>query len=92
LAATRRGCVGDEGSTAAKGGERVKKHQYRCNRCLIIEDRVLREELTPLCSVPCSRCGGLAIKLPAGEAVAALFAGPVGAACDMAECEYAYRS
>jgi hypothetical protein len=70
----------------------VKKHQYRCNRCLTIEDRVLREELAPLCSVPCSRCGGLAIKLPVAESVAALFADPVGMPHDLAECEHGYRA
>jgi hypothetical protein len=70
----------------------VKKHQYRCNRCLIIENRVLREGLVPLCSVPCPQCGGLALKLPVGESVAALFKDPAQASAEAVECEHVYRA
>ncbi len=57
----------------------MQKHQYRCNRCLIIEERALWAGMSPLSSVPCSRCGGLAIRLPANESIAHLFEPPVPA-------------
>ena len=51
----------------------MKKHEYRCNRCLIIENKWISEGLKPLCSVACSKCGGLAIKLPVSESIDNLF-------------------
>jgi hypothetical protein len=54
-------------------GVRLKKHEYRCNRCLIIENRLLSEGIKPLCSVACSKCGGLAIRLPVSESIDKLF-------------------
>jgi hypothetical protein len=67
----------------------MKKHQYRCNRCLIIEERVLWAGMAPLSSVPCSRCGGLAIRLPAAESVAQLFETPLPPEALAAEVEHA---
>jgi hypothetical protein len=51
----------------------MEKHEYRCNRCLIIEDRWLSGGLKPLCSVACSKCGGLAIRMPVSESIDNLF-------------------
>ena len=54
-------------------GVRLKKHEYRCNRCLIIENKWISEGLKPLCSIACSKCGGLAIKLPVSDSIDNLF-------------------
>jgi len=51
----------------------LKKHEYRCNRCLIVEERWLSGGLKPLCSVACSKCGGLAIRMPVSESIDKLF-------------------
>ena len=43
----------------------MKKYEYRCNRCLIIEEKwVLYSNNQPSLSVPCHKCGGLALRLP----------------------------
>ena len=62
-----------EETLSGEGGGRVKKHAYRCNRCLVIEDRVLSENLKPWYSAPCSKCGGLSIRLPISESIDRLF-------------------
>jgi hypothetical protein len=54
-------------------GWRMKKYEYRCNRCMIIEDRWLRGGVEPLCSVACSKCGGLAIRLPVSSSIECVF-------------------
>lgn len=59
----------DERTLKSPRGRRMKKHEYRCNRCLIIENKWISEGLKPLCSVACSKCGGLAIKLPVSESI-----------------------
>jgi hypothetical protein len=51
----------------------LKKHEYRCNRCMVIENRMLADGLRPLCSVTCTKCGGLAIRLPVSESIDKLF-------------------
>ena len=42
----------------------MEKIEYRCGRCLIIEERWFLKFQKPTNSAPCSRCGGLAIRLP----------------------------
>jgi hypothetical protein len=34
---------------------------------------LLRDGLEPLCAVPCPRCAGLAVKLPASESMSKIF-------------------
>jgi hypothetical protein len=51
----------------------MKKYEYRCNRCMIIEDRLLHGGVEPLCSVACSKCGGLAIRLPVSGSIECVF-------------------
>jgi hypothetical protein len=52
---------------------RMKKYEYRCNRCMILEDRWLHGGVEPLCSVACSKCGGLAIRLPVSGSIDCVF-------------------
>jgi len=42
----------------------MKKLEYRCNRCLIIEERWAFNTNEQFNSVPCHICGGLALKIP----------------------------
>ena len=42
----------------------MKKLEYRCSRCLIIEERWAFNSNEQLQSVPCHKCGGLALKIP----------------------------
>ena len=42
----------------------MKKCEYRCNRCLIIEERWYLRFEEPLNSIPCHKCDGLADRLP----------------------------
>ena len=42
----------------------MKKIEYRCNRCLIIEERFLLNSQKPDNTAACHKCGGLAIRLP----------------------------
>ena len=42
----------------------MKKIEYRCNRCLRIEEKWFPKSQKPTNSVPCHKCGGLAIRLP----------------------------
>jgi hypothetical protein len=51
----------------------LEKHEYRCNRCLIIENKWHAGGLKPLSSVACSKCGGLAIRMPVSESIDNLF-------------------
>ena len=48
-------------------GDEMKKYEYRCNRCLIVEERWLSYSINPSNSVPCHKCGGLALRLPWSE-------------------------
>jgi hypothetical protein len=48
----------------AEESHKMKKFEYRCNRCLIIEDRWLFNSEKPTNSIPCHKCGELAIRLP----------------------------
>lgn len=52
----------------------MKRHQYRCNTCLILEERWLREGVEPFFAVPCPKCAGLAIKLPTSDSMSKIFA------------------
>lgn len=52
----------------------MKRHQYRCNTCLILEERWLREGVEPFFAVPCPKCAGLAIKLPTSDSMGRIFA------------------
>jgi hypothetical protein len=42
----------------------MKKIEYRCNRCLIIEEKWFLNSNKPFHSIPCHKCGGLALRLP----------------------------
>jgi rRNA maturation endonuclease Nob1 len=42
----------------------MKKYEYRCNRCLVIEEKWYLNSNKPSTSVPCQRCGGLALRIP----------------------------
>ena len=42
----------------------MNKIEYRCNRCLVIEERWLLKSNKPSNSIPCYKCGGLALRLP----------------------------
>ena len=42
----------------------MNKYEYRCNRCLIIEERWFTRFEKPLNSIPCHKCGGFAVRLP----------------------------
>jgi hypothetical protein len=41
----------------------MKRCQYRCNKCLVIEERFIFGGQEPLLTVPCSRCGGPTVVL-----------------------------
>jgi hypothetical protein len=47
----------------------MQKAQYRCNRCLILEERTLFNDSAPLCAVPCPKCEGMAVLLPASSSM-----------------------
>jgi hypothetical protein len=51
----------------------MRKRAYRCNKCLNLEERHIAEGREPLCAVPCSQCGGLAIKLPTSSSMSKIF-------------------
>ena len=40
--------------------KRMKKIEYRCNRCLIIKERWIPNTQRPTPCTPCHKCGGLA--------------------------------
>jgi RNase P subunit RPR2 len=44
----------------------MKKYEYRCNSCLIIEEKWSLDSNSniPSDSVTCHRCGGLALRIP----------------------------
>jgi NMD protein affecting ribosome stability and mRNA decay len=42
----------------------MKKYEYRCDRCLIIEEKWILHSDKPFNSVLCHKCGGLALRLP----------------------------
>ncbi len=42
----------------------MKKYEYRCDRCMIIEERWIRYSDKPSNRVLCHKCGGLALRLP----------------------------
>ncbi len=42
----------------------MKKYEYRCNRCLIIEEKWYSKSYDPSIDIPCQKCGGLAIRIP----------------------------
>ena len=42
----------------------MNRYEYRCNRCLVIEERWLVNSDKPSNSIPCHKCGGLALRLP----------------------------
>lgn len=52
----------------------MKSHQYRCNKCLVLLERQLTEGVEALCTFPCPRCGGLAIKMPTSKSMSKIFA------------------
>ena len=42
----------------------MNKYEYRCNRCLVLEEKWLFKSNKPSNSIPCQKCGGLALRLP----------------------------
>lgn len=40
------------------------KYEYRCNRCLIIEEKWYSQSYDPSIDIPCHKCGGLALRIP----------------------------
>ncbi len=42
----------------------MNKYEYRCNKCLVIEERWLLYFKKPTDSIPCPKCGRSAIRLP----------------------------
>lgn len=42
----------------------MTKYEYRCNRCLIIQEKWYSKTYDPSVSVPCQKCGGLALRIP----------------------------
>jgi hypothetical protein len=53
----------------------MKKIEYRCNRCLIIEEKWYPSSSKPFHSIPCHKCGGLALRLPWSKHKEAVFKG-----------------
>jgi hypothetical protein len=51
----------------------MKRIEYRCNRCLIIEERWAANSEKQLNSVPCHKCGGLALRIPWSESKDRIF-------------------
>ena len=51
----------------------MRKYEYRCSRCLIIEERWLLNSKKPANSVPCHKCGDLAIRLPWSKVIDKVF-------------------
>ena len=51
----------------------MNKIEYRCNRCLVIEERWIVNSNRPFNSIPCYKCGGLALKLPWSKSKDAVF-------------------
>jgi len=51
----------------------MNKYEYRCNRCLIIEERWHFNSKKPTDSLPCHKCGGLAIRLPWSKSIDKVF-------------------
>ena len=41
----------------------MKRYQYRCDRCLVLEERLLFSGQEPLYTVPCPKCGGPAVAI-----------------------------
>jgi len=42
----------------------MTKHEYRCNRCLIIEEKWYSNAYDSSISIACQKCGGLAFRIP----------------------------
>ena len=42
----------------------MNKYEYRCDRCLIIQEQWLHNSKIPFNNVPCYECGGLSIRIP----------------------------
>jgi len=51
----------------------MSKYEYRCSRCLIIEERWLSNSKKPTNSIPCPKCGGLTIRLPWSRVIDKVF-------------------
>ena len=51
----------------------MKKLEYRCGRCLIIEEKWATNSKKPSITVPCHKCGGLAIRIPWSKAKDGVF-------------------
>jgi hypothetical protein len=71
-----------------RGGVHMKIYQYRCNRCMILEERLLSGGQGPLCTVPCPKCGGLAIRLPTSASMEKIFEEVENTPVDRISCEY----
>ena len=51
----------------------MDKYEYRCNRCLIIEEKWILFSDKPSNSVPCHKCGGLALRIPWSKSKESVF-------------------
>ena len=51
----------------------MNKIEYRCNRCLEIEERWLHKSNKSSNSIPCHKCGGLALRLPWSKSIDKVF-------------------
>lgn len=47
----------------------MTKYEYRCNRCLIIEEKWYSKSYDPSVSVTCQKCGGLAFRIPWSKSI-----------------------
>lgn len=41
----------------------MQKYEYRCNRCMVIEQKWILNSSKPTESVPCGKCGGSAERI-----------------------------
>jgi 3-methyladenine DNA glycosylase AlkC len=51
----------------------MNKIEYRCNRCLVIEERWLLKSNKSFNSIPCHKCEGLALRLPWSKSIDKVF-------------------
>ncbi len=52
----------------------MQRHHYRCNKCLVIEETQGTDDAEASSSIPCPRCEGLGIRIPASRSLDRLFA------------------
>ena len=73
----------------------MQRHHYRCNKCLVIEETQGTEDGEPSSSIPCPRCAGLGIRIPASRSLDRLFAAgsrPIVSSIDPDDAELSRRA